>query len=160
MEKRNQFDVIRNNILSRKEQGIPQDEELLKEIFNSGDARVIGNEEFLVKNIVDLMVKREKTKESVLFFVETMKKYPHHLALNSLYRLHLSRVVSELQDLGTIDVSSFQFRSLYECLYELGILSTKCHILAIEHYEQTGAKEKAHEIRKALSITAPHYHGL
>ena len=160
MESQNKFDLVRNRILMNSEKGITLDEEVLRSLFQSTDAEAIGNEEFLIHHIVDSLCSKGQIKESLLFYIEALKKYPHHLALNFNYRNHIGRAVAELESMGCQDPSTFQFRSLYECLNELGVLSFKCHVLAVEHYRQNGCEEKAEEINQCLSLIAPHYHGI
>jgi len=160
METQNKFNLLRNQILMKTEKGIAQDEDVLRNLFQTSDAELIGNEEFLISHIVDGLCAKGQIKESLLFYVEALKKYPHHLSLNFNYRNHLERAVSELESMGCQNPASFQFRSLYKFLRELGVLSFKCHILAIDHYRQNDCNEFADEISRNLSLIAPNYHGI
>jgi hypothetical protein len=160
METQNKFDLLRNQILMKTEKGIAQDEDVLRNLFQTTDPELIGNEEFLISNIVHGLCEKGQIKESLLFFGEALKKYPHHLALNHNYRIHLAKAVAELESIGCQDVASFQFRSLYELLKDLGVLSFKCHNLAVEHYRQNDCHHIAKAISKNLSLIAPNYHGI
>ena len=160
VQNKKNYDSLRNSIIDHIDNGIAFNENLLKEHYKTIINEPNSNREFFAFRIAKSLYSQGNLKESLECFIEALKHSPNSLFLNLNYRDHLTEVTLALEVMWIQEPKSFQLRTLYEFLAELGALSMKCHLLAVDHYRQTDSQERAKEILKSLHLIMPNYHGL